>query len=232
MIIGIFGDSFADPRRPPGGWPNLLASTYQHNVKNFARGGSSLFWSYKKLLAHIHEVDLVVLVTTNSGRIYYPNDNLQSFCTPWGADAGLSGKTNGVNISNRPLYKAANDYFLHLQQADFDWYVHDQIIKSIQELCVQKNRKLLLIPAFKENVQYQTIFSFPLIDITYKELEATFNDKKMREETHIRPNHMSLENNRRLAKIVNDLLQGNLPTVTIDDFEFKKETNPELYWVL
>ena len=45
-------------------------------------------------------------------------------------------------------------------------------------------------------------------------------------------NHMSAENNIRLAKIINDLLQGNLLTVTIDDFEFKKETNPELYWVL
>ena len=233
MIIGIFGDSFAAPVNPCG-WPNLLASTYQHNVKNFAKESSSLFWSYKKLLKHIDQVDLVIFVATANGRLYYPDDSLQFISTIWSTDAVLTGQmtNDNVNVSNRPIIKAAKEYFLHLSQPDFDSYVHEQIIKSIHELCIHKNKKLILIPAFEENVRYQTIFSFSLETIMFKELEATFNDRTFILETSMRANHMCQENNIRLAKILNNLLQGNLPTVTIDDFEFKKETNPELHWVL
>lgn len=234
MIVGIFGDSFADPQKwsLPHGWTSLLSATYNYHVKNFALTSSSLFWSYSKLVKHIDEVDLVIFVATSSDRLYHFDDKLQALSTPWSVDFNLTNNTGKVNISNRPLFKAAKEYFRHLQQPDFNAYVHKQVIKSIYELCDQKNKKLILIPAFKENVPYQTIFSFPLFDITSKELEATFNDTKFRPETPMRVNHMSEENNIRLAKIINDLLQGNLPTVTIDDFEFKKENNPELYWKL
>ena len=232
MKIAIFGDSFAAPGGPHG-WPDLLADTHQHNIKNFAQGGSSLFWSYKKLLTHIGKVDVVIFVVTTPGRLYYPDDDLQQhICNSWCVDAGLAGKTDLVNISNRPLYQAAKEYFSHLAQPDFDWYVHDQIVKSIDELCAKQNKRLILIPAFEQNVPYQNIFTFSLYDVTTEELKATFGDTVYKTEKSTRANHMSQENNRRLAKIVNDLLQGNLSTVNIDSFEFKKQPDPELYWEL
>jgi hypothetical protein len=231
MIIGIFGDSFAAPWEDACGWPELLKHHY--NVKNFAKSSSSLFWSYTKLIKNINNVDLVIFVTTVNGRLYYPDDNLQQVSTMWSVDAVLTGQINDPIFDiSKHIFKAAKEYYLHLSDNEFDMYVHGQIIKSIQELCSLKNKKLILIPAFNDTVNYQTIFSFPLFEITQKELEATFNDRQFREETSLKVNHMSQENNKRLTKIIDGILKNDLSSVNIDMFEFKKESNPELYWKL
>jgi hypothetical protein len=232
IIVGIFGDSFAELTSPHG-WPELLNNTRHYNIKNFAKTSSSLYWSYAKLIKHIDNVDLVIFVATANGRLYYPDDDLQFISSMWTVDAVLTGQINNPIFDiSKPIFKAAKEYYLHLSDNEFDMYIHGQIIKSIQELCSLKNKKLILIPAFGDTVKYQTIFSFPLIEIMYKEIEATFNDRQYRLETSLKANHISRENNKRLAKIVDDILKNNLSSANIDMFEFKKESNPELHWKL
>jgi hypothetical protein len=204
-------------------------------IEKTYESGYFMKWHFDnaKLIKHIDNVDLVIFVATANGRLYYPDDDLQFISSMWTVDAVLTGQINNPIFDiSKPIFKAAKEYYLHLSDNEFDMYIHGQIIKSIQELCSSKNKKLILIPAFGDTVKYQTIFSFPLIEIMYKELEATFNDRQYRLETSLKTNHISRENNKRLAKIVDDILKNNLSSANIDMFEFKKESNPELHWKL
>jgi uncharacterized protein YaaR (DUF327 family) len=237
MIVGIFGDSFAVGANPKS-WSNILASTYSYQILNFAQGSTSLFWSYKKLINHIDQVDTIVFVVTSPGRLYHPHMHLLGTLRTVDRMLSQSGKGkhgwNNEKLSpdNIEIFKAAKSYYLNLADYEFDMFVHTQLIKAIQELCQQKNKKLIMIPGFDQNIAYQSIFSCAIFQITLEEIYATFNDKMFRFETAERANHMSQENNQRLAKIINGILKNELTSVNIDMFEFKKETNPALYWEL
>lgn len=240
MIVGIFGDSFAAPSdlySPSHSWTNLLSITYNYNVKNFAQTATSLFWSYKKLITHIDQVDTVVFVVTAPGRLYHPR---MIPGTLWTVDRILNqpdAEKRGFNneklsLDNIEILKAAKSYYLNLSDHEFDMFVHTQLIKTIQELCQQKNKKLWLIPSVDQNISYQSTFLCALWQITQEEIRATFGDTMTRPETPARVNHMSAENNLILAGLVDNIITGKEITVTLDNFVFKKETNPELYWEL
>jgi hypothetical protein len=230
MIIGVFGDSFAAGYSSYS-WTNILSKNDNLTVKNFGCSSTSLFWSYKELLAHINEVDVVIFVATSIGRLYYPGNDpiLMSVGTLYTVEYYLEQKISADKID---ILNAAKEYYIHLANPDFNFYVHEQIIKSISELCQIKNKKLLLIPAFESNLKYQDIFSLSLYDVTKEELYTNFKNNQFKNETPLRANHMSQENNIRLANLVIEILLNDRQKVDISDFVFKKETNPELYWEL
>ena len=79
MKIGIYGDSFADPGSGEytHSWVNYLVKLIEQDTKqsiqvdNYARGGSSLYFSYKNLLETGKKYDLVIFLATEPHR--YPN---------------------------------------------------------------------------------------------------------------------------------------------------------------
>ena len=77
MNITIFGDSFGDDMidgliQTETSWIDVLKEN-GHNITNFSRGGSSLYYSYNKYLAFLgspkySNCDLVIFVMTGPGR--------------------------------------------------------------------------------------------------------------------------------------------------------------------
>jgi hypothetical protein len=66
----VFGDSYAEDTL--GSWTRLLSDSLGFNLKNLARGGSCLEFSYIKLLENIKKIkkgDVVIFVLTSSVRI-------------------------------------------------------------------------------------------------------------------------------------------------------------------
>jgi hypothetical protein len=236
MIIGIFGDSYAEESAGPISWSHLLRAQYHYTIHNYAKGATCLFWSYQQLVKHIDNFDTIVFVATLAGRLYWPDvehapDSLHN----------ISGVTTiqhviNNNLSTDPnrlaIFKAAEQYHLNLANRDFDIFVHGQIIREINRLCRKRGKKLIMIPAFDVNITRRSAFQCSLFDVSRKELATQFGKKHrgyvMEKDT--RSNHMSVENNIVFAGIVDKLLRDEACSIGLDNFVFKKVADPELYW--
>jgi hypothetical protein len=228
LIIGIFGDSFGEPLNKLS-WTYILKNKYLFDVKNYALACTTTFWSYRKLQNHINEVDTVIFVLTEANRLYHPENVYRHVCTLNTVLRQL--KNNSISDTAREIYKAAEQYHLYLTDACFNQFVQDQLIKEIKLLSQKHNKRLIIIPAFKSDIQQQTVFQNSLFDITIKEIYTNFNDSTYRyENVDRRANHLSKENNEQLASLVNKLINNNLEKITLDDFIFTKYDSPEVYW--
>jgi hypothetical protein len=228
MIVGIFGDSFGEPLSKLS-WTHILKNKYLFDVKNYALACTTAFWSYCKLQKHINEVDTVIFVLTEANRLYHPDNDYLSVCTLNTVRRQLNN--NSISDSAREIYKAAEQYHLYLTDPYFNQFVQDQLIKEITLLSQQHNKRLIIIPAFRSGIPYQTIFQDPLYDITRKEIYTNFKDTIYRYEIlDQRANHLSKENNKQLASLINKLINNNIEKITLDDFIFTKYDNPKLYW--
>ena len=228
MIIGVFGDSFGEPLNDLS-WTFILKNKYLFDIKNYAQHCTTTFWSYRKLLDHIVEIDTVIFVLTEANRLYHSDNNYLKVCTLYTAQRQLNNSS--ISLSDREIYKAAEQYHLHLNDCQFNQFIQGQLVKEITALTQQHNKKLIIIPAFESSIQYQTPFQIALFDVTNQEIYTNFNDNNFRPEmVHQRSNHLSKENNERLASLVNNLINNKIEKITLDDFVFIKYDNPELYW--
>jgi hypothetical protein len=227
MIVGVFGDSYAAGYNPSS-WTEILRRKYDYQIKNYARDATSLFWSFRELKTVITEVDTVVFVVTGWGRLFY-SDARYNICTL--ANVKTS-PTNKFKLPDRKeIYHAAEQYFLYLDNVEFNLFVHEQIISAIKAQCEQHQKRLILIPTTELDAPHQTVFQTSLIDVTRKELKTQFNTTHPRLERMTRPNHMSLENNLILAQMIDELLQNKRTQVSLDEFVFNKVNDPENFWM-
>jgi hypothetical protein len=137
MIIGIFGDSYASEQYGPIAWSNLLRTQYHYNIYNYACAATCLFWSYQQLIKNIDNLDTVIFVATQYGRLYWPDadftsDSLHMISSLWTIQHVM--KHNPLMDPTRlAILKAAQQYHLHLRNDQFDMFVHNQIIKEISK---------------------------------------------------------------------------------------------------
>jgi len=80
MNLGIFADSFGKVRdivkNPTKSWTVLLENNF--NVTNFAKSGSSLYYSYDLFLKYHTTFDKVIFVATVPGRLNLPANRLRN----------------------------------------------------------------------------------------------------------------------------------------------------------
>ena len=234
MKIGIFGDSYSDPHSHsitdnPLSWTNILKNKYSLNIANYSRGCTSSFWSLTRLREHIESIDAIVFVLTYSGRIYHPNSYLR-LCNL----SSVEGQLQSKNTSNSEIYEAAKQYYLYLDNTEFNDFVQSSIINEIKTLSAVHNKKLILIPAFRP-IDFQSIFKMSLNDICIQEqkLVAGVDNRRMAEtEKPTTANHLLPINNEILAEKVFQLLTDKINTVTLDDFDFSRCEDPNVYWDL
>lgn len=235
MTVGVFGDSFAEIVTYPNpdrcqGWSELLKTLYQYNIQNFAYGSTSLFWAYQQLINNIDQCDTVIFVPSDRGRLYWPDTSDLCRVSSFYSVKNILDTELNRPASEMTIFKAAEQYYLHLSNNDFDVFVHTQIINAVKKLCNERKKQLILIPAFDINIEHQSVFRCSLFQVLFKELATQFNDQEYRPERYTRANHMSQANNLALAKIVDKLLNNEQISVSLNDFVFQKVSNPELFW--
>lgn len=239
--IGIFGDSFADPynnlKREWGiSWTQLLTENYGYIIENFAEGGSSLWWSYERFLKNYEKYDQIIFVVTMWGRLS-SSEKINNGCYVHFPARGITD-SDFIENSNEFTVKICHsikDYFLYFQNDQQEKFLHNRIIEEIINKCNSDKKSLLLIPAFDNPINFQTIFKIPLCEIVRKE-QIINNVMDITKITYVpvyeknRANHMSKQNNEILAQLVYEIIEGTRTSVTIDDFVFEKFPNPEDYW--
>lgn len=75
MKIAVYGDSFVAPIQPEHKgfdflWCNTLANKLNGSIDNFAKIGTSIFYSYQKFLSNYNDYDLCIFVVTEPNRYF------------------------------------------------------------------------------------------------------------------------------------------------------------------
>lgn len=179
--ILILGDSFADatscwPHRFSDvgpGWTELLAQHDSYNITNLAVGGSSFYYSYKNFIENHSNFDRVVFLVTHPGRISLDIPNLTNYSSAR-HHSGLDSLSSLKKLANYDkialdYINALEDYFLYIQNHDYDVYCQWTFIEHIQRL----KPNTILIPCFNNSLP--NILGDPMSEIGHKEIASVFN---------------------------------------------------------
>ena len=208
MKLHIFGDSFASDISP-GTWPHTLANLLGiANIVGYGAPGSSLFYTLTQINdADISADDVAVVVITQRGRLYfnkaphYPNYS--------SAKKSLSGDYRS---------KAAEQYYIHLQEDAFDKYVHTYLIKDVYDALSNRCKKFVLVMGFPDTPPAaESLDSPPLLKIvqyqnnlkSIDEIDSKYNLR----------NHLTEYNQTVLANGLSDHLLGKQPVIPISYFK-------------
>ena len=221
MKIGIFGDSFA--ARPSNAhvpkdktfWVDVIGQV--HNVDNFGKAGTNLYWSYNLFKENYHKFDLVIFVVTGFGRYYIPNADhhtvkhafniaqIENLLTNGKPGISKSGEDDSYSDHDLTILKTLRDYKLYVEDDIQSAVFHELLLDKIKSIAPN----VILIPSWtgcldplKEvheiDLGYNGLLDVSLIDMNYCEIsfQTITNDKRFA--------HMSPENNMILG---NDLLR-------------------------
>lgn len=211
MKIGIFGDSYASnvQNNSTLSWVDLLQEN--HTVVNYAVSGTSLYFSLMLFEKNQSNFDKIIFVVTCPGRILL--DNFLNLPLGLRSITGLRNceyKMDTLNLSQEELavYTAVRDYFLYVQNAEYDSYVHNLMVDEIK----RKRPDTILIPSFKD--------SFNGVSVSMRDIQAKEDDMNYVQEDS-RHCHMSEANNKIFAAKVQEWLAGNPVNINLDDFTTK-----------
>jgi hypothetical protein len=208
MKVGVFGDSYASNVEGNStlSWVELLGKKY--NVTNYSSSGTSLFFSMQLFEEYQAKYDKIIFLVTCPGRILLD----ETSCVNQGARSitGLRNceyKIDSLDLSQEDLtvYNAVKDYFLYVQNAEYDSYVHNLMVEEIK----RKRPDTILIPSFKDSFNGVTN---SMRDVQEKEDGMNYVQEDSR---HC---HMSETNNKIFASKVEEWLAGIPVSINLDDY--------------
>jgi hypothetical protein len=175
MKIGIFGDSFAARASPPAVedqtfWSDVIGKV--HDVENFAKAGTNLYWSYTLIKDNYYKFDTVILVVTGFGRLYTPNAKnthiKHAFNLPQIEHLLETGKVPGVGEAfsehDLTILKTLRDYKLYVEDDMQSALFHDMLLDRIKSLVPN----VILIPSWGASLD--SLKEVHHIDVNYKSL--------------------------------------------------------------
>jgi hypothetical protein len=234
--VGIFSDSHADCTylewksryKTIGlGWPELLALKYK--VKNFAMGGSGMFYSYNLFKKMHSKFDIIIYVPTQASRFsaYYPDTKQTVHLVPGfllsTAKTHLAGTFNNVN--DRKVVEAAIAYSTYLLDTDKDNEMKRLMLEEVKRL----RPDTIFIPAFQDdvvspkyvNISHISAMELSAFDISFEKLRKL--DTPLMD---IRKCHLTDDNNRMLFNKVMAAIDNRDTNVRITESDFVKPMDP------
>jgi len=236
MKIGIFGDSFSGSNGPTS-WTTLLKNSFDV-VENYSEAGSSLFHGYKHFLNNYRKFDTIIFTITAPGRLYtnIPTPDL-CICNLFVVEH-LLGLDDIKQSTHYDVIKAAEQYYMYLQNIEFDLFVHNAILEKIAKLTQTHNIKLIMLPCMREAKESMPeLFPF----CTYKFHLSLINDLErdfyklphtaMHFERKDRlQNHISDENNILLADIIKKIIKDENIKMDLSLFDPCPTTDVNVYY--
>lgn len=220
--LGIFGDSFAAPSglRDSPCWFDYL--TDQYNIVNFAKTGSSIYYSYTKFLENYKNLDRIIFVVTAAERIWLKNLPNQRYSHITGS-AYLTETLNsnsGKDLITVENLQAARQFYMYLS----DDRLHD--FKALAMLKnIKKNREdTLLITGISNSTEIQEFIGHEhsLTSISALELKVMSDINhwsQFNKYLDTRNCHLTDENNKILGYQVLKWLDTNTVNINLDEFE-------------
>lgn len=198
-MILFAGDSFSFDDQEDS-WTNILANKMNKNFLNFSHGGSSLWYSYEKLTQPKisesilqNKISHLILTCTNKDRI--------PFCeNPEKSSLKITNLSKDDNLLDDDFANFV--YFNKFYSIHFHNFVYKEILSRLIAM-YGKNTKIILLSCFGDSLQFfRTIHNYNQ-DFLYCETPLMKFYKKDTEDTKYK-NHMSLEDNKKIANILHE----------------------------
>jgi hypothetical protein len=204
MKIGIFGDSFA--ARPGHAhlpedktfWSDTIGEV--HDVENFGKAGTNLYWSYNLLKDNYHKFDTIIFVATGFGRYYIPNADHHTVKHAFNIaqikyllTLGKPNEDESYSDHDLTILKTLRDYKLYVEDDIQSALFHELLLSEIKRMVPN----IILIPSWKGCVDplkevrgidlgYNSLIDISTLDIDY--CKISFNDVLLdRRYAHISP---------------------------------------------
>jgi len=209
LTIGIYGDSFADPKwvkNDYNAWPELLENNY--NIQNYSLTGTSLWWSYDKFLETCDKIDYTIFVVTIPGRVYleYQDHHINLNPTSWPI-------WNGVSIGEM-YFKY---FYSNKRENAFQNFI-------ISDLLLYD--KILLIPAFTESMP-----GYPISLCYYADKETEHYGLKDPGPHENRKCHLTKENNIMVYNKIMSAMESKCKILSLSQHDYVIPKDPiSQYW--
>lgn len=215
MKIGVFGDSFAEKwyQKDNKIWYNFLQNEYGHTVESFGESGSSILFSAELIKKHAKNYDLAIWCVTTPGRISLPHaDHLNP-------DHSYHISTSNDRCFNPDRevavkHQVCADYLKYI----FNWESENLVSLALVKYIQQEHKNLLIISCFPPPLSAE----FNLYEASQREANFYFPGMELSEiyKTHddLRCGHISVENQKILAKLINDNLTPGVFHTSYDNF--------------
>jgi len=232
MKIAFVGDSFCQDvavEHCVYPYPYLIAEQYNADIVQQGRGGCCLFHSYEDLLNIVDEADYIIFCITqperlaNKHRFGLNNSSVEHYTTrgpvwPYGSDDDYADEL----LDN--IYNTAKNYYEFLYDFNFQQYVHNCILRDIDQLMIEKKKKCIWFPCFENSMQEYVPKSGPIADtelikISNAELKKLYRLQRAAFDTTDHKNHMNVRNNRNMAKMIINIIE----TDNFSPYEIKME---------
>lgn len=216
MRIGIFGDSYAayygvyTENKP---WPILLNELIgDGKAGQWARGGTSHWYSYQQFLKRHKSYDCIVFCHTNSMRWPVTPPKMEHHA--W--DIGF--------IKNSPM-DPYNNVRKDILSEELLNYISLNIFKDVNRICQESNKYLVNIFSFPldyniPKTSYPALLKLNQVSIAehifYKGKYQRTGDVNTVRGGDLRDCHLNTLNNKRLADIVCDLIKNKTLDIVID----------------
>lgn len=229
MKIAIFGDSYAASTGPTS-WGSLLSTMNNCEVKNFAVRGTSLFYSYLKFIENYKNFDIVIFLVTAPGRLYHAEQSIPNL---FSAEYRLKNGPHSPEVE--VLIKASVEYYLHLQNSEFDNFVHLSIIEKIVKLSKENSKKLIMLPSMGETKNMEIMphsgqdFFVDWINIEERNYFNIPHHGMSYERTRLQ-NHITDTNNLVFARLLTRIVNGEEFKIDRTDFNLQPNEDPDIYY--
>jgi hypothetical protein len=219
MKIGVFGDSFANHRRNSSPtWVDILSETY--SVDNYAEPGSSLFFSVDNFKRRHERYDKIIFCITGPERLMLPerskikyknlNCNIKFNTAEWLLNSSDASKKDKI------IAKAVYDYYIHVQNNEYDRYVHKLMIDNIK----RTRPDGIFIDGIGD-----------LNQVCHKENDHYNKIDNIEKYTDLRNCHLTETNNRILAEEMKKALETGIYTFDVTPFNLEPNEPFEKYFV-
>ena len=196
--IGFFGDSFCASNQPES-WCNILQEKLGANrIRWFGNPGRSIwsvFFEYNKLIEQNAVPDISIFCWTEPYRLYHPKHILSANTQP----------LEGVDPN---MYKALDEYWIHLHNYDKDEMAYEYALKHYYQNILSKvNSEIVQMWSFKPFETAEKDANITLTTGTFidESVYAFSGGKDAWGKGNI--NHMTVEQNQQWAEKVHGRLR-------------------------
>lgn len=230
--LGVFGDSFADSPPNLGShnlvcWPLTVADNLRIDVQNFARSGTSAWYSCNNFLKNYKDCTHVIFVYTEQNRWPALPEHLLRFSSIY--DEHKLSIFPTINESDYATMKKLISVHKYIFDEEFNQYVFQSIFDTVNETCRKHNIKLVnVFPFFDnkdtENFNFDKMYGSCLLginDISQEELYVNGSRELKHKDLSFfvkngdyRRNHLNVVNNKRMAEIVTAEMNNASPSIS------------------
>jgi hypothetical protein len=222
MNITIFGDSFGDDQidgliKTETSWMDVLREQ-GHSVTNHCRGGSSLYYSYKRYLEFLNSAaysncDLIIFLITGPGREEVVLDGETFYMTSI-SQIEVRRDYYAKSEQQRKIFDAMILYWAFCKDHKKEEIIHDLMIKEIK-----KCEKTLVIETYiPDDPNCMVMLSRKELSLIVPEIKNNLLDENEFMKLHIdcRKCHFTSVNNRMIGNKILQAINADQKTVEFD----------------